>query len=445
MNKRPHLKPYIYMMFAGAGAISLSILFFFLIYRFKGFGDALSTLLGILMPFVYGAVIAYVLKPVCNTIESFLQKLLPQKMEGLINFLSVACSLLFGILVVYALLMMIIPQLITSIVTLSSTLQSKLDLFITWLSDQYFADNQTLANSIEQTLDTLSATFTEWSKEIAMPSVQSVQNVVSGVGIGVWSVIVTVKNILIGLVVTVYLLASRKRFARQAKILLYSVVKPHWAQIILDEVSYADRMFGGFINGKVLDSAIIGVLCYIVCIVVKFPNALLVSAIIGVTNVIPFFGPFIGAVPATLLILIEDPIKALWFVLFILILQQLDGNIIGPNILGSSTGLSSFWVLFSILLFGGLWGFFGMLVGVPLFAVIYDIIKQLVIWGLKRNRQLGMMTRYHEEFGDPDTLEEAPSEQEPAELEQQTEAENHNWEKLQQIFHSEDPNPPKEQ
>jgi predicted PurR-regulated permease PerM len=216
----------------------------------------------------------------------------------------------------------------------------------------------------------------------------------------VWNAILTVKNLLIGLVVAVYLLAGRKRFARQANMILHSLVSPKWAQLILDELKYADRMFGGFINGKILDSAIIGVLCYIGCMIFRFPNALLVSVIIGVTNVIPFFGPFIGAVPATLLILIEEPIKAVWFVLFVLVLQQLDGNIIGPKILGNVTGLSSFWVMFAILLFGGLWGFVGMLIGVPLFAVIYDVIKKLVTLGLARNKCEDMMVAYHEQFGD---------------------------------------------
>lgn len=182
--------------------------------------------------------------------------------------------------------------------------------------------------------------------------------------------------------------------------ILYSAVPSPWAQRILDEVKYADRMFGGFINGKILDSAIIGVLCYIVCLIVRFPSALLVSVIIGVTNVIPFFGPFIGAIPATLLILIQDPIKAIWFVLFVFILQQLDGNVIGPKILGNSTGLSSFWVLFAILLFGGLWGFVGMIVGVPLFAVIYDVVKKLVLFGLRRNGQTQMYDAYHDTFGE---------------------------------------------
>lgn len=152
-------------------------------------------------------------------------------------------------------------------------------------------------------------------------------------------------------------------------------------------------MFGGFISGKILDSGINGIMCYTGCMIFHFPNALLVSVIVGVTNIIPFFGPFIGAVPV-ILILLENPVKAVWFTLFILILQQLDGHIIGPAILGNSTGLSSFWVLFSIVLFGGLWGILGMIVGVPLFAVIYDITKKMVHRGLRRN---GQEKTYYEE------------------------------------------------
>ena len=231
-----------------------------------------------------------------------------------------------------------------------------------------------LLNSAYDTVST--SIWTPWIKTTLLPSMQ---NILSGAALGVLNVVVVLKNLVIGIIVAVYMLASRKRFVQQGKMVLYSVVKPRWASLITEEVKYADRMFGGFINGKILDSAIIGLLCYIGCLIFKFPSALLVSVIIGVTNVIPFFGPFIGAIPATLLILIQNPIKALWFVLFVLVLQQLDGNIIGPKILGNTTGLSSFWVLFAILLFGGLWGFAGMIVGVPLFAVIYDVIKKLVI------------------------------------------------------------------
>ena len=376
MDKKPHIKPYVYGMLAGFGAISLSILFFFFIYRFDGFGDAVSKVTGILMPFIYGAVIAYLLKPVCNTIEGFLHRIFPEKLHSMANMLAMR-----------------------------------------WVNTQeVFLDNETLMGYFNNASDAIADNLTTLRTTL-LPSLQNIQGILSGVGVGVMSVVTWFKNLLIGLIVAVYLLASRKKFAKQAKMILYSVVKPHWAQLIQEEVLYADKMFGGFINGKIMDSAIIGVLCYFACIIFKFPSALLVSVIIGVTNVIPFFGPFIGAVPATLLILIQSPIKAIWFVLFVLVLQQLDGNVIGPKILGNTTGLSSFWVLFSILLFGGLWGFVGMIVGVPLFAVIYDVIKKLVFHGLRRNGQLDQMTVYHDEFGDPGDPAPAPVEDEGTETE----------------------------
>ena len=400
MDKKPHIKPYLYGMLAGFGAISLSILFFFLIYRFQGFGDAISKLTGILMPFIYGAVIAYLLKPVCNCVEDFLRRLLPEKMGTAANMLAVTISLLFGILVVYALFMMIVPQLITSVTTLYYTARNNLNDFVDWASHQeIIASNQKLLDFIETSYDNLQDTLDNIVRTKLVPSMQSL---LSGAALGVMSFVTFLKNIIIGVIVSVYLLASRKKFGQQCKMILYSLIKPRWADIILEEVLYADKMFGGFINGKILDSAIIGVLCYIACLIFKFPSALLVSVIIGVTNVIPFFGPFIGAIPATLLILIQNPIKALWFILFVLVLQQVDGNIIGPKILGNTTGLSSFWVLFAILLFGGLWGFVGMIIGVPLFAVIYDVLKKFVFHGLRRNEEMELVTTYHDNFGDPD-------------------------------------------
>ena len=406
MDKKPHIKPYLYGMFAGFGAISLSILFFFLIYRFQGFGNAVSTLTGILMPFIYGSVIAYLLKPVCNWLEAFLHKLFPERMHRFANMLAVALTILFGLLLIYALIMMIVPQLINSVTALYFTARDNIGDFVEWISKQEFiANNKKLLDFIESSYDSLDANLDAWIKNTLLPSMQ---NILSGAAVGVVNVVTWIKNFVIGLIVSVYLLASRKKFGQQGKLILYSLVKPRWADLIMEEVRYADRMFGGFINGKILDSAIIGVLCYIACLIFKFPSALLVSVIIGVTNVIPFFGPFIGAIPATLLILIQNPIKALWFVLFVLVLQQVDGNIIGPKILGNTTGLSSFWVLFAILLFGGLWGFAGMIVGVPLFAVIYDVIKKLVIYGLRRNEELDMLNTYHDNFGDPEDDPPAP-------------------------------------
>ena len=407
MDKRPHIKPYLYGMLAGFGAIALSIIFFFLIYRFDGFGSAISTLTGILMPFIYGAVIAYLLKPVCNTIEGFLRRFIPEKMKGLISALSITLTILLGLLLIYALCMMIIPQLITSVTTLYYTAQRNIARFVQWANHvEFIENNQQIMDLLNNAYDTLNTSVDNLVKTKLLPSMQ---NILSGAAIGVLNVVTWAKNLVIGIIVAVYMLASRKKFVQQAKLVLYSVFKPVWAKRIIEEIQYADKMFGGFINGKIMDSAIIGVLCYIGCLIFKFPSALLVSVIIGVTNVIPFFGPFIGAVPATLLILIQNPIKALWFILFVLVLQQVDGNIIGPKILGNTTGLSSFWVLFAILLFGGLWGFVGMIVGVPLFAVIYDIIKKLVFHGLKRHEETDLITTYHDRFGDPE--DDAPAQQ----------------------------------
>ena len=400
MDKRPHIKPYLYGMLAGFGAIALSIIFFFLIYRFDGFGSAISTLTGILMPFIYGAVIAYLLKPVCNTIEGFLRRFIPEKMKGLISALSIALTILLGLLLIYALCMMIIPQLITSVTTLYYTAQRNIARFVQWANHvEFIENNQQIMDLLNNAYDTLNTSVDNLVKTKLLPSMQ---NILSGAAIGVLNVVTWAKNLVIGIIVAVYMLASRKRFVQQAKLVLYSVFKPVWAGRIIEEIQYADKMFGGFINGKIMDSAIIGVLCYIGCLIFKFPSALLVSVIIGVTNVIPFFGPFIGAIPATLLILIQNPIKALWFLLFVLVLQQVDGNIIGPKILGNTTGLSSFWVLFAILLFGGLWGFVGMIIGVPLFAVIYDVLKKFVFHGLRRNEEMELVTTYHDNFGDPD-------------------------------------------
>ena len=392
IDKKPHIKPYLYGMLAGFGAISLSIIFFFLIYRFDGFGDAISTLTGILMPFIYGAVIAYLLKPVCNTIEAFLRRFIPEKMKNLINALSVTFTILFGLLLIYALCMMIIPQLITSVTTLYYTAQANITKFMYWANHLEFIEkNEQIMELLNSAYAALNTNLDTWIKNTLLPSMQ---NIVSGAAIGVLNVVTVAKNLIIGIIVAVYILASRKRFVQQAKMVLYSLVKPRWANLITEEVKYADKMFGGFINGKIMDSAIIGVLCYIVCAIVKFPSALLVSVIIGVTNVIPFFGPIIGLVPCAFLILLVNPLQAFYFVIFILVLQQVDGNVIGPKILGNTVGISGFWVLASITIAASLFGFAGMILGVPVFAIIYLLISDSVNNKLRKKNLTTDTTAY---------------------------------------------------
>ena len=380
--KKPQMKPYLYGMLAGFGAISLSVIFFFVLYRFQTLDAVFNKIMKILMPFVYGGVIAYLLCPMCNLFSGYFQRTLPQKMKKLAEPIAITLSLLVGALIVYALIIMIAPQLYKSIVSIWQMLPGEVEDLFNWLQVTYGESEamQGVLNYLIASYDTLYSKIDSWATGTLVPYIT---NIVSGVGMGVWKVLIFLKDFLIGIFAALYLLANRKTFARQGTLIVRGALKPRWAELVLEEIRFVDKMFGGFIEGKIVDSAIIGVLCYIGCVVFKFPNALLVSAIVGVTNVIPFFGPFLGAIPSILLILIVSPIKALWFALFVLGLQQLDGNVIGPKILGDATGVSSFWVLFSIILFGGLWGLVGMIIAVPLFAVLYDLIRRLVLRGLR--------------------------------------------------------------
>ena len=368
-------------MLSEAGAICIAIVFFFVLYRLQGIGAAIGRLASILRPFVIGFAIAYILKPVCKALERWTERLFKGRYPGAVKGISVALSFAFAMLLVYILISMIVPQMYTSIISLSNTLPGQVEALYERV-EEIFYDNQTLLSYVDTTYESMVETFTDWIRNTVLPSMKSV---VGGVGSGVKTFVISVKDIVIGLVVSVYALAARKNVVRRVKMITYSILPARWADLLADEVNFADRMLSGFMSGKLLDSAIIGALCYIFCAITSMPNSLLVSAVIGITNIIPVFGPYFGAVPMALLILIESPAKCLIFVIFIIVLQQIDGNIIGPKVLGNSTGLSGFSVLFAIVLFGGLMGFIGLIVGVPLYAVIYDVARKLVNLGLKKH------------------------------------------------------------
>ena len=392
----PKKRRYMYISLAVFTAISLSLVLFFILFRLQGIGHAMKSVSDILAPFVYGGVVAYLLRPLCNTYESFFTDIFPKKAKRFANFMAVLLSLITGILVVYTLIIMVAPQLYSSVLSLWNSFPDKINQFLVWATAT-FGEDEELLQLFNTSSQALYQELEVWAQNTLVPYIS---NIVSGVGSSVLKVLNFFYDLLIGLIVACYLLGSRKKFARQSILLVRSTLKPKWADMFLNEIAFIDRMFGGFIDGKLVDSAIIGVLCYIGCLIFKFPNPLLIAAIVGITNIIPFFGPFIGAVPSTFLILIEDPIKALWFILFVLVLQQLDGNIIGPAILGDRTGLSSFWVLFTIILFGGLWGIVGMIIAVPLFAVIYDTIKKLVRRGLTKKNQNELWDQYKADYPD---------------------------------------------
>lgn len=393
----PVKKRYLYSMLAGFGAISLSIILFFALFRMQGIGEVLDSLVQILLPFIYGGVVAYLLRPLCNTLEKFFAKYLPKRVQRHTPLFAVIGSLIVMVILVYTLIAMIVPQVYDSVITLWNAIPSRVSSFLAWAETTFGEDERmdAIFNSFNTSYRALYNEMEIWIRDTLVPQVSTL---ISGVGSSMFKVFRTMYSLLIGLIVAVYVLYSRKRFARQCTLIIRGLFPERWAESILNEVSLVDRMFGGFIDAKIVDSAIIGLLCYLGCTILRMPNTLLVSVFIGVTNVIPFFGPFIGAVPSTLLILIEDPIKAVWFVLFVLVLQQLDGNVIGPRIMGNRIGISGFWIMFAIIFFGGTWGVVGMVVGVPLFAVIYDLVKKLVRSGLSKKGKIELWEQYTADF-----------------------------------------------
>ena len=393
----PKQKRYLYLMLSGFGAISLSILLFFVLYRLRGIGQLLQTVTGILLPFIYGGVVAYLARPMCNTYEKFLMRHLPERLRRFSPSAAVVGSLVTLLLIVYALGAMIFPQVYDSVVTLGKTIPSRLESFVLW-AETTFGESEymdALFDFFNTSYEKIYMQVDAWIRNDLFPQITTL---VSSVSSSVFAVLRSLYNLIIGLIVAVYVLSSRKRFARQSTLIVRSVLSEKWANAVLEEVTLMDRMFGGFIDAKILDSLIIGILCYLGCWVLRIPNTLLISVFVGITNIIPFFGPLIGAVPSTLLILIESPIKAVWFVIFVVVLQQLDGNVIGPRIMGNKIGISGFWVMFAIIFFGGVWGIVGMVIGVPLFAVIYDLVRKLVKYGLRKKGKSELWDKYAADY-----------------------------------------------
>lgn len=362
------------------------ILFFFIIYRYNGFTDFWKQLTQILQPVIIGLVVAYLLNPLMKWVDGKMYGILTErvkneeKAKNLARGLAITASLLFLVGIVVLLIAAIVPSILQSIQGVVTTLPSEVKSLVAWINDFAKGDSQ-VADIAERVITEASNFFENWMKNTFIPQAEVyIASVTSGV-------ILTVKffiNIVVGLIISVYVMANQEKFAGQAKKIIFAIFKPVRANVIVRTIRKSNEIFGGFISGKILDSAIIGVLAYIVLAIMKMPDTVLVAVIIGVTNIIPFFGPFIGAIPSFIIIVLQNPMQGLYFLIFVVILQQIDGNIIGPKILGNSTGLSSFWVVFAILVFGGLWGFPGMLLGVPIMAVIYYIVRNIVEYILKR-------------------------------------------------------------
>jgi len=334
----------------------------------------IKSIYNILMPLIFGGIISYILTPIVDFLEKKpiyaickrYKITLKGSLKKAVRLFCVFLSLIFLIYVIYALLALLIPQLVTSITTIVTNFSSYISNVEIWVN-AHLENHPELESFVNSFFDQYSIRAQEWLSGTLLPRIN---NMLLNFSSGVWDVLIILKNLLIGMMISVYILYNKEKFAGKGKRILFSFFKPAFANKVIYNLRFINQVFGGFLSGKIFDSIIIGVLCYIGISILKIPYPALISVIVGVTNVIPFFGPYLGAVPSAFLILLVSPIHCLYFVIFILILQQIDGNFIGPKILGDSTGLSSFMVIVAILVGGGLFGIWGMVVGVPVFAVI---------------------------------------------------------------------------
>lgn len=362
--------------------IGVGLLVFFALYRFDAIAEIVGKIVNILAPILYGLAIAYILNPIMVFWEKKFNNLLSKKMtdeekvQKASRSLGILISLLLAVTVLFVLFYLVIPELIATLYGLVISIPGQLEefeRFITSLMDS----NSEFSTLVQTIITSLTDWFEGWIRNDLFTQV-------TGITTGIFNFVNVLIDIILGFIISVYVLAGKDGFISKSKMVIYACFSREKANVILEVARKSNLIFSGFISGKLIDSLIIGLLCFVGMSILQMPYVILVSVIVGVTNVIPFFGPYIGAIPSAFLILLANPVQGLYFIIFILILQQIDGNIIGPKILGEFTGLTAFWVVFAILLGGGLFGFIGMLLGVPVFAVIYYIAGQVIEHTLMR-------------------------------------------------------------
>ena len=379
-------------LYAGVTAflvIIACIAFYWIIQRWSGVRMAFSSFLSILSPIIGGFILAYLLTPFVKFYEGKLflplgKKIFGRKVNRIHGFgrgMAIFLSMVVMIALISGVFSLIIPQIYNSVqsivVNISPNIQKAEDWANKWL-DAF----PSLKQSFNDVVGNLGDKLTQWAKDTLLPQMN---DIVTSVSLGVINVVKAIANIIIAVVVSVYVMFSREKFAASGKKILYSIFSVERVKRILSALKFTDRSFMGFFTGKLLEALVVGALCYIGCLIFAIPDAVLISVIVGITDIVPFFGPFIGAIPSALIVLIFSPFKCLVFIIMIIVLHQFDGNILGPRILSSATGLSGFWVLFALIVGGGLFGVMGMIIGVPAFAVIYMGIKTLVNNKLKKS------------------------------------------------------------
>lgn len=373
-------KKYVRIGFIAFLVIAASICFYYLVFHGDRFSNQIRALFKVVSPVLYGIIISYLLTPLINSIETYLLSPLllrngpknNDKIKKYMRCISIIMTLIIVGIFIYGFFSILIPNIVTSVRNISVQFPTYINNLTTW-SAQFLADNPDIELIVVRFLDTYSEEFYGYLNNSIVPQMETILRQVS---LSMISLLKVLWNFIIGFVISIYVMYSKENFAGQAKKIVYSLLRRQTANQFISDVRFASDTFIGFISGKIIDSFIIGCICFVGTSTLQIPYALLISVIVGVTNVIPFFGPYLGAIPSAVLILMVNPVKCIYFIIFILILQQVDGNLIGPKILGESTGLSGFWVIFSITVFGGIMGVPGMIIGVPCFAVLYAFIRR---------------------------------------------------------------------
>lgn len=350
--------------------VTVGIILYFIMKNMMIIFEGISEIVRILMPFAYGFAIAYILDIPMKFCERTILRSLDKKGKyKLKRSLAITITYILAAITIAVVIAILIPELARSI----GTLVENIPYYIKSL-EEYITEVVVKLNLDTNMVNTVLEDFNNISTYIA-----SIGGALVG-GLLQFSAGITqsVLNLFISTIISIYLLTSKERFFAQIKKVLYAILPNKPVNYLIELSEHSNQTFRGFLGGKLLDSFIIAIICFVCMNIFNMPYTLLVSFIIGITNIVPVFGPFIGAIPSVIIIFIASPIKALWFILFVFLLQQFDGNILGPKILGNSTGLSAFWVIFAILLGNGLFGFIGMIIGVPTFAVIYSIVRGLI-------------------------------------------------------------------
>lgn len=370
------------------GVIILSVCFIYLLFNGSLFIKWFKDVITVSMPVFYGMILAYLLAFVMNFVEEKwliplckpLNIKLNPKMIARIRVLSITITLILSGLFIYLFVIIVAPRVYESLQNITASFPVYIDnlvSYIEWLLAKYPEIEGYILNIMNDYSDKIYEAITQ-----ILPTMNEF---IRNLSMGVIGFVATLWDLLIGLIIGIYVLANKERFGGQIKKIMYAILKTERANNVLADIRFIDKTFGGFLSGKILDSFIIGVICFVCLQFIGTPYSVLISVIVGFTNIIPFFGPFIGAIPSALLILMVDPMQCLYFIIFVFLLQQFDGNFLGPKILGDSTGLpSGFWVIFSITIFGGLYGFAGMIFGVPLCAVVYAFVGRFVRKKLKQ-------------------------------------------------------------